>query len=103
MARIIKALTNTEVNNAKAKEKDYKLMDGKGLFLLVKKTGAKVWRFRYKKPFAKTETDMSIGSFPDVSLAQARSKGLSLALLAQKYNISKTTAYRLRRSLKNPL
>ena len=28
MARIIKALTNTEVNNAKAKEKDYKLMDG---------------------------------------------------------------------------
>lgn len=29
MARIIKALTNTEVNNAKAKEKDYKLMDGK--------------------------------------------------------------------------
>lgn len=30
-------------------------------------------------------------------------KGLSLALLAQKYNISKTTAYRLRRSLKNPL
>lgn len=30
-------------------------------------------------------------------------KGLSLALLAQKYDISKTTAYRLRRSLKNPL
>ncbi|SUB33624.1 DNA-invertase hin [[Pasteurella] mairii] len=30
-------------------------------------------------------------------------KGLSLALLAQKYDISKTTAYRLRRSFKNPL
>lgn len=51
MARIIKALTNTEVNNAKAKEKDYKLMDGKGLFLLVKKTGAKIWRFNYFKPY----------------------------------------------------
>lgn len=84
MARIIKALTNTEVNNAKAKEKDYKLMDGKGLFLLVKKTGAKVWRFRYKKPFVKTETDMSMGYFPDVSLAQARAMREEYrALLAQ--------------------
>ncbi|MDD7426338.1 MAG: integrase arm-type DNA-binding domain-containing protein [[Actinobacillus] rossii] len=84
MARIIKALTNTEVNNAKAKEKDYKLMDGKGLFLLVKKTGAKVWRFRYKKPFVKTETDMSMGYFPEVSLAQARAMREEYrALLAQ--------------------
>lgn len=37
MARIIKALTNTEVNNAKAKEKDYKLMDGNRTFKMIMK------------------------------------------------------------------
>lgn len=39
MARLTKPLTNTEVDRAKAKDKDYKLADGQGLFLLVKTTG----------------------------------------------------------------
>lgn len=64
MARITKVLTNTEVNNAKAKTADYKLMDGKGLFLLVKKTGVKIWRFNYFKPYSKARTEISLGTFP---------------------------------------
>ncbi len=51
MARITKPLTNTEVDRAKAKDKDYTLADGKGLYLLVKFSGSKLWRFSYYKPF----------------------------------------------------
>ena len=48
MARITKPLTSTEVKTAKPKEKDYKLFDGGGLFLLVAKTGGKRWRLKYR-------------------------------------------------------
>lgn len=41
MARITKPITSTEIERAKAKEKDYKLIDGNGLYLLVKVNGAK--------------------------------------------------------------
>ena len=50
MARLTKPLTNTEVNNAKPKVKEYTLSDGKGLYLLVKPNGSKLWRFNYYKP-----------------------------------------------------
>ena len=50
MARITKILLDTEIRQSKPKEKDYKLMDGKSLFLLVRSSGAKIWRFTYTKP-----------------------------------------------------
>ena len=40
-------LTDTAIRNAKPKEKPYKVFDEKGLFLWVRPTGAKWWRFRY--------------------------------------------------------
>lgn len=36
MARIVKRLTDKEVENAKPKNKDYRLYDGEGLQLLVR-------------------------------------------------------------------
>lgn len=74
MARLTKPLTNTEVDKAKAKAKDYKLADGQGLFLLVKTTGSKLWRFNYYKPFTTPpkRTETSLGKYPDISLSQAR-------------------------------
>ncbi|WP_148127866.1 integrase arm-type DNA-binding domain-containing protein, partial [Haemophilus quentini] len=47
MAIITKPLTNTEVERAKPQNKEYNLMDGQGLFLRVKPTGAKTWLFNY--------------------------------------------------------
>jgi integrase len=41
-------LTDTECRIAKAKEKPYKLPDGKGLYLEVKPSGVKAWRYRFK-------------------------------------------------------
>ncbi|OOR98854.1 hypothetical protein B0186_08655 [Canicola haemoglobinophilus] len=84
MAKGTSELTATQIKNAKPREKDYKLMDGKGLFLLVRKNGSKLWRFRYKKPFTGNQTDLGLGTFPEISLLQARrTREDYLVLLAQ--------------------
>jgi len=73
MARIIKPLTATLVQNAKPKDKPYKLFDGGGLFLQVTPAGGKHWKMKYIQPNGK-EGLLSLGSFPAVTLEQARKK-----------------------------
>ncbi|MCR6710930.1 integrase domain-containing protein, partial [Enterobacter bugandensis] len=76
-------LTNTEVLRAKALEKDLTLHDGDGLFLIVKTSRKKLWRFRYQRPATKQRTMMGLGAFPALSLADARGlRADYLALLA---------------------
>ncbi|MBN8966054.1 MAG: integrase arm-type DNA-binding domain-containing protein [Rhizobiales bacterium] len=65
-------LTQAEVLRAVPKEKQYKLSDGNGLTLLVMPNGSKLWRFRYH--FHNVEKMLSLGSYPEVSLADAREK-----------------------------
>ncbi|ECW1082748.1 tyrosine-type recombinase/integrase [Salmonella enterica] len=64
------ALTAKQVEAAKPNERDYKLSDASGLYLLVKKSGGKYWCLKYR--FAGKEKKLSIGVYPDISLAQAR-------------------------------
>lgn len=83
MARTTRPLTDTEVLRAKALEKDLTLHDGDGLFLIVKTSGKKLWRFRYQRPATKQRTMMGLGAFPALSLADARGlRADYLALLA---------------------
>lgn len=72
MARTTRPLTNTEVLRSKATDKDITLHDGDGLFMVVKTTGKKLWRFRYQRPATKQRTMLGLGSFPALSLADAR-------------------------------
>ncbi|SFN10011.1 Integrase [Candidatus Pantoea varia] len=72
MARTTRPLTNTEVLRSKATDKDLTLHDGDGLFMVVKTTGKKLWRFRYQRPATKQRTMMGLGAFPALSLADAR-------------------------------
>ncbi|OCG44891.1 integrase [Gilliamella sp. Choc4-2] len=72
MAKIVKPLTDTQIKNAKSKEKDYTLSDGDGLYLLIKKTGSKIWRFNYIRPSTKKRALISFGHYPQVSLVDAR-------------------------------
>ena len=65
-------LTDTALRNAKPKEKPYKLGDSQGLFVLVRPTGSKLWRLKYR--FNKKEQLLSLGIYPDVSLAKARDR-----------------------------
>jgi integrase len=82
VARTTRPLTNTEVLRAKALEKDLTLHDGDGLFLIVKTSGKKLWRFRYQRPATKQRTMMGL-CFPALSLADARGlRADYLALLA---------------------
>lgn len=74
MARKTTPLTITEIKNARPGEKEYTLQDGGGLFLLVKPSGSKIWRFTYYRPADKKRTIISLGSLNDVSLSDARER-----------------------------
>jgi integrase len=65
-------LTVKAIQNAKAKDKQYKLNDGAGLYLLVTPTGSKCWRYKYY--WAGKEKVLSLGMFQDVSLSEARER-----------------------------
>ncbi|HDZ6746236.1 TPA: tyrosine-type recombinase/integrase [Mannheimia haemolytica] len=81
MARKITPLNDTQIR--KAKPEDSLLRDGNGLLLVIT-SNSKLWRFRYERPFTKKRNDLSIGAYPDVSLAQAREiREEYRALLAQ--------------------
>ncbi|MGE5174087.1 MAG: Arm DNA-binding domain-containing protein, partial [Betaproteobacteria bacterium] len=65
-------LTAIKVKSAKGKVKQYKLTDGQGLYLLVKPNGGKLWRFKYR--FGGKEKLLSFGTYPEISLVEARAK-----------------------------
>ncbi|AUH01250.1 DUF4102 domain-containing protein [Prodigiosinella confusarubida] len=77
-------LSNTEIKAAKPAEKEYTLQDGDGLYLLVKPSGSKIWRFNYYRPDTKKRALTSFGSFPAVSLAEARQRRESAKALISK-------------------
>jgi integrase len=66
------ALTNTEILRSRAADKPYKLFDGNGLHLLIKPTGGKLWRWKYR--YAGAEKLMALGRYPEITLADARER-----------------------------
>jgi integrase len=66
------ALTDVKVRNTKPGEKQIKLFDGDGLFLLVSPSGGKWWRFKYR--FGGKEKLLALGTYPEISLADARQR-----------------------------
>ena len=67
-------LSDVKVKAAKVKEKDYILTDGNGLQMRVRINGSKLWNFNYIQPVTKKRINMGLGTFPEVSLAQARKR-----------------------------
>ncbi|QHQ16460.1 tyrosine-type recombinase/integrase [Pectobacterium parmentieri] len=65
-------LNARQIETAKPQDKEYKLTDGAGLYLLIKPNGAKYWRLKYR--VVGKEKKLSIGVYPDISLAEARLK-----------------------------
>lgn len=66
------ALTDIKVRSAKPQEKEYTLVDGDGMFLLIHPNGSKYWRFRFR--FGGKQHLMAFGVYPEISLAHARQK-----------------------------
>lgn len=65
-------LSDTTIKNAKPGTKPVKLSDEKGLFLLVSPAGGKWWRIKYR--FGGKEKLLSLGTYPEVSLKDARQR-----------------------------
>ncbi|MRR07841.1 MAG: DUF4102 domain-containing protein [Deltaproteobacteria bacterium] len=70
MPKRILPLTDTKLRNIRPQAKEIKLFDGGGLFLLVTPSGGKLWRFKYR--FGGKEKQLAFGTYPEISLADAR-------------------------------
>ena len=65
-------LTDIKIKQAKPRDKVYKLADEKGLYLEVAPSGGKWWRLKFR--FDGKEKRLSLGVYPEVSLASARER-----------------------------
>lgn len=65
-------LTYIQVAAAKPADKPYKLHDDKGLHLLVRPNGSKLWRMRYR--FLDKQKELHIGPWPQIGIAEARTR-----------------------------
>ncbi|WP_122894134.1 tyrosine-type recombinase/integrase [Arcobacter peruensis] len=84
MPKIPTPLSDTKISKAKAKLKEYELNDGKGLSLIIKPNGSKIWRFRYISPITNKRRKKSLGSYPGVTLEKAREhRGNNIMLLEE--------------------
>ena len=72
MPKLATPLTDTQIRHAKAKEKEYSLSHGQGLGIRVRTNGTKEWIFRYIRPFTDTRTAIKLGSYPNLSIAEAQ-------------------------------
>ncbi len=66
------ALTQMAIRNAKPREKQYKLFDGGGMYLLVQPDGKRYWRMDYR--YAGKRRTLALGVYPEVSLKRVREK-----------------------------
>lgn len=65
-------LSETKVRKVRPLRHQYKLTDGRGLYLLVAPTGGRYWRYNYR--FGGKSKTLALGIYPDVPLAKARAR-----------------------------
>lgn len=67
-------LTDTAIRKAKPGAKPVKLADGGGLYLLLRPDGARWWRWDYRRPVTGKRNTLSLGTYPETGLADARAR-----------------------------
>lgn len=72
-------LSDAKIRGLKPKEKQFKLADGDGMYILIKPNGTKLWRLKYR--FNGKENIYSIGTYPEVTLERARKIRLEIRQL----------------------
>lgn len=72
MRHINYTLTATRINNAKPRDRPYKLTDGGGLILAVLPGGAKTWRYQYS--LLGKRSWVTIGRYPEIGISDARDR-----------------------------
>jgi integrase len=81
MGRAKEILNAKQIQNAKPKEKEFKLADGGGLYLMVKPSGTKVWLFNYYRPYTRKRANLILDKYPDLGLSIARDRRRAYANL----------------------
>ncbi len=76
------SLTDTAIRGAKPKGKPQKLFDGNGLFLFIPPKGVKSWRLKYS--FQGREKLLTLGTYPPLSLKEAREAATEARKLIDK-------------------
>lgn len=77
MTKKVKSLSPAAIKSLQRKasneKKDLFITDGEGLELVIKhKSASCLWRYRYYKPHTKKRAMLSIGAYPEISIAGAR-------------------------------
>ena len=67
-------LTAATIKTLKPEAKAAKHADGGGLYLLLKPDGAKWWRWDYRRPVTGKRNTLSLGTYPETGLAEARAR-----------------------------
>jgi integrase len=70
--KIAMPLTDTACRKVKSVERQFKMSDGEGLYLLVRPNGSKLWQMAYR--YGGQQKTLSFGPYPDVSLFEARER-----------------------------
>ena len=95
MARLVKPLSDKDIKFAEIRQKDYKLTDGQGLYVVIKVDGTKYFRFDFTYGGKRKST--SFGVYPKVSLKEAREKRDEARELLSK-NINPISAKKIKRA-----
>jgi len=101
MARLTDKLNDALVRAAKPSDKQVKLSDGGGLYLLIHPNGGKYWRMNYR--MGNKQSTLALGTYPDVSLKKARTRrddfrklvadGIDPAAVKQSEKVAKVDSY----------
>ncbi len=82
MRHINYSLTPTRINNAKPKERAYRLTDGGGLLVEVLPSGSKTWRYQYSLDGKRTW--VTIGRYPEIGVSDARDRHAEYRAMVEK-------------------
>jgi hypothetical protein len=77
-------LSDAALRRAKPTDKLQRLRDGDGLYLLLRPDGKRWWRFDYR--CGGKDKTLSVGVYPDVTLARARQRADEIRLLTPTEN-----------------
>lgn len=84
-------LSDTTLVGLEAEEKEYRELDGNGLYFRVQASGKKSWQFRYKKSDGKWSW-LGLGAYPAISASTARKKAAELMVKINKGELIQTKA-----------
>jgi len=77
-------LSDRQLKGVKPASKDYVLSYNGGLKPRTRSDGSLLWNFNYREPLIKKRIDIGFGTYPELSLADARNKAVEACeLLAQ--------------------